>query len=234
VFKTLIEIVRKGNNFFTTYVQGKDDKGKKRSFGEFIEKKTREDLQFANSLRPYFTPESFIQVVNDFGLNFVTMGNCKPEELVVSYRIETPYSGAIDRFKTEDFKVLNNINNTTTGFFLNYNGHLEFTLSEMIRTNKVYIKPFIGDTYNFSPTNGNTYCQVYVSSDGKNWDYVTVLPSTYGSSTNDYVTEVNFNSLYSFQYIKFSSTGSALFSLSYLTFVKAQKPVDNKNKASKK
>jgi len=193
----------------------------------------KDDNQFSNSIRTFFIGETFIQVVHDFGLNFTSLGNCKPEELIIAYRLETPYqSGGVDKYKTEDVKLLSNPNNSTAAFFLNYNGHLELDLSEVIRTNKMYIKPFIGDQGQWSPTNGNTYCQIYLSSDRKNWDYITVIPSSYGNSSNDYIQEISFNSFYSFQHIKFSSTSSSIFSLAYLSFTKLPtvKKADNKKK----
>jgi len=225
IFKAFILIIRWGNADAQ-----KKDQPKKKTYGEIIDKKIREDAAFVNEMKRIFAVNSFLEIVKDFNLNFVNLGSMKADELIVSYKIEQPYDGAVERFTTKDVKVLANPNNATTGFFLSYNGHLEFKLAELIRTNKVYIRPFVGDTYNFSPTNGNTYSQVYVSLDGQNWDYMNFVPSSYGTNYNNYITEVSFTDIVSFQYIKFSSTASGLFSLSYLSFTKQQQPQQQKKK----
>jgi len=226
IFKQFITIVSKGNLHFLNTLDENKEKPKKKFFTEILEKKYREDQSFANAIRPLFVDEFFVEVVKDFGLNFISLGSCPKEDLIVSVKMETPYSsGNTDKYRTENVKTLNNPNNVTTGYFLNYNGNLEIQLAETIRTNKMWIKPFSGDTSNWSPTNGYTYTQVYLSADGKSFDYVVTLPSTYGSSTNNYITQIDFGGLYSFKYVKFSATSSGMFSLSYLTFVKEPTPI---------
>jgi hypothetical protein len=116
-------------------------------------------------------------------------------------------------------KNLGNRNNPR-GLFINYNGKIDITLNETIRTNRVIIKPFSSDTYNWSPTNGATYTSIYGSLDGKSWDMLAAIPSTYGTSTNNYEMEVTFTSMSSFRYIRFQGSASAYFSLSHLSFRK--------------
>ena len=83
-----------------------------------------------------------------------------------------------------------------------------------IRTNKIFIKPFLASPSAFSATNGASYAQVHCSYDGDNWEFLCKIPSGFGS--NQYPTELMFNECFTFKYLRFSTDNNSYFSISYL------------------
>ena len=159
-------------------------------------------------------------MAKDFGLNYIYTGKGSNEDLFESFNVTKPYTkDLINKYVLTEVKNLG-IKSNKNAVFINYDGRIDITLKEIIRTQKIFIKPFISDSKVFSPDNGASYVTVLGSVDGEKYQLLTTIPCTYGTSTNNYLTELTFPNISTFKYLRFQTTPSYLFSLSYIQFKK--------------
>jgi hypothetical protein len=208
-FKALIEIIRIGNEAFLT-------ESKKRNYKDLLDKSLRDNTNLVSFIKTCFDENIFLHVCGDFGLNYSYLGKGSDEDLLESFTIENRYTTMMQHELT-DIKTLAYKKNSQ-GLFLNYNAEFTITLTETVRTGKIVIKPFTNDSSLFAPTNGNSNALIFSSLDGRTFDYLVNVPANYGSYQNNYFTEIYLQELTSFKYLKFKTTSSSLFSLSYLGF----------------
>jgi hypothetical protein len=214
-FKLIIEIIRKGHQAFEEKLSNKKSK-----FSTILDKALKEDKNFIATLKNSFDPQSFFEIVNDFNLNYTYLGTKSNEELIEKFTVENPYTQTtVSKYVETEPKNLGNPN-SKKGLFLNYNGKIDITLSETLRTNRIYLKPFSADAGAFSPLSGASSTQILGSVDGERYDLLGLIPSDWGSTINRYLlTEVIFSEPMTYKYLRFSNT-SAYFSLSYVGFTK--------------
>lgn len=215
-FKVLIEIIRKGHQAY-----GENLKNKKKSFSSVLDKSLKEDMNFITTIKNCLYHESFIEIVNDFKLNYTYLGTKRGEDLIENFKVENPYcetSTTTNKYVETVPKNLGNPNNKM-GLFLNYNGKIDLTLSETLRTKNIFLKPFWADSSAFTPNNGNSTTQILGSLDGEKYDLLAMIPSEWGNGINNYLCEVVFSEAASYKYLRFSNS-TTYFSLSYVGFTK--------------
>jgi hypothetical protein len=211
-FKGLCEILRKGHDAFKSDTK----KLSKRESG--INEWLQRDLLFAQELSKLFEEKSFDELATDFQLNHRSGQDIPTEELFTGFDIGTIYTANCDDFKANNIQEVVKPNpSAPKALFLGYNSHLTINLSRTVRTNKLYLRPFIDKISYYAPTQGSTFVSIFTSVDGEKWVFQTVIPSSWGNSQNNYFCTINFDTLISFNRIKFQ-TGSTYFSLSYFGF----------------
>lgn len=215
-FKALLHIILLGNGQFSL-----DEELKYKNKKFQIPKNVQGNLVFAKSLTQYFDNESYLLILTDFGISINHIPNIKPEELIIDCQVENNVKTINEQYVATEPSDISTLGgpNSQKSYFLNFNGKLNITLSQTIRTDRLIIKPFHADNNVFAVTSGNTYTSVFASLDGAKWKLLCNIPANYGAGTNNYLCELFFT-ITSFKYLRFQAASNYLFSLSYLGFTK--------------
>jgi len=213
-FSAILDIVRKGHNFFC--LDEEDKSSVVRKF-KLRNKNLEKDDIFNKLIREYFTDsEVFAQIVVDFTLNYSSV----PKDLSdlvedITYDKNLSHLDKHMMKTKEEYVKMTDIKNDK-GIFLDYNKEMLIKFKVPVRTRMIGLKPFTADQSAFAPTTGSYYPKLYVSYNGVDWDYIAQMPSNYGSANDDYVTLFNLGGYKSFKYIKVNTDSSSQWSLSYI------------------
>lgn len=219
-FMAILEIVKRGHNF--ECLDAEDKLTFKRNF-KLRTRTLSKDSIFNLMIKEFFSDhESFSKIVIDYNLNYSSVPN-DLSDLVVSVKV-LEGSGSMTHLdkhnilsKQDKWKKLTDVKNKLA-LFLDYNQNGVIELKTTVRINKIGLKPFTESSSEFSPTTGSYYPKLLVSNNEKHWDEIGVMPSDYGSFSNDYISSFNFGSYKSVKYIKITTNSSSQFSLSYIKF----------------
>lgn len=216
-FNAILDIIKKGHNF---YCLDEDDKNELSRKFNFSDKSLTKNPSFNKILRMFFPDnETFSKLIVDFDLNFKSIPD-DLSNLVKTITNTTDYSNmsqvsAFAMTKDEEFQLIFNKNNKKA-LFLDYTKEAIIELKDKIRVKVIGLKPFTEDSNAFYPTTGSYYPSLFISEDGKDWDLVGVMPSTYGSPNDDYISKFNLSKFKTIKYFKFVTNSSSQFSLSYI------------------
>ena len=220
-FKLFMVIIKKGNSEFNRMMydpNAREDLNIMNSFAKEFDRSTREDQNFLEFIREIFEPKSFFDVVNHFNIGLEILPKKDGSDLFIKHEISVPYKQVtLSKFASESLLTLSD-KTSLNAFFLGYNGKIDIELAELIRVRKIYAKPFCSDSKLWNPVTGSTHTQIYVSIDGNNWELAGNAPSKYGTSTNNFISVIMLNNLFTFKFIRFATGNQSLFSLKYLAF----------------
>jgi len=213
-FLAILDIVKKGHNFFSLDEEDKADMVRK---FKLRSKHLERDEIFNNLIKLHFPdPNVFSAVVVDFNLNFKSV----PKDLIglvigVSNDSVMTHLDKHTMKTQEDFDLFTDSKNKKA-IFLDYNKQAIVELKNPVRIKQIGLKPFTADTNAFYPTTGAYYPKFHISMNNVDWEYIGIMPSTWGSSNDDYLTTFNLGGFKSFKYIKFNTDSSSQFSVSYI------------------
>jgi len=237
-FKGFLEIIRRGNSI-QNYSES-ERSFKRSAFYSVLDNSLKSNANFDAFIRTCFTPEVYLEIAKDFGLNFSYFSNYSNDNLNLfnSYSIKNECtSKEIIDYTLKDVSRLNNKENLRA-FFIEPKGEFRLELKENVRSDRIYVKPFTASNTNSklnSASNSKIWNEtgpsslVYVSSDGENWEVVGKFPESYGKSNklSNFVVMIKFDTFFTFNHIKIEAsadssgsggkTGQGL-SISYLGF----------------
>ncbi len=216
IFNAILDIIKKGHNFYCLDEEDKNEIVKKFNFSD---KSISKNPSFNQILKKYFPDkETFSKLIVDFDLNYKSI----PDDLsnIVQAITNTTNSSNMSHVinylmkNDEESQLLFNKNNKKA-LFLDYTKEAIVELKEKIRIKTIGLKPFTDDNNAFSPTTGSYYASLYISEDGKDWDLIGVMPSTYGSPNDDYISKFTLSKYKTIKFFKFRD----IVSLNLLRFL---------------
>jgi hypothetical protein len=221
-FKAVIEILRTGFNYYS---------GGETNMSENLPRKLElknpelhKDKGFVNVLKESFTPESFDLLTERYNLQYLYLGS-NPNDLIESFKVEAEYKDErLVKYKLTETDSASELARrdhvgTPRALFIGTKGKIVIALKEKLRTNRIFIKPFCGDSAKWQPSNGKGTTVITFSNDGESWGNPKAVPTTYGTNSKD-PSCISLDKMISFKYVCFSSDGSNTFSLSYFGFEK--------------
>lgn len=215
-FNAILDIVKKGHNF--EILNDEDKQAVVKNF-KLKNDKLSKDRVFNKYLQMFFSDnESISKIAIDYNLDYA----CVPSDLSnmiknIEYNKE-PLS-TTEKYNLVAKKEFNSLTNpkNNLAIFMDYNSTCVIELNTSVRIKNIGLKPFTNDSNVFSPATGAYYPKLYHSNDNKDWKYVGVMPSTYGTEiTEDSCSTFNLGGFTSIKFIKIVTDGSSQFSLSYL------------------
>lgn len=216
-FYEILNIIHKGNNYFMLSSEEKESIS--REFSLYV-KSNEKDSLFLNVLSEFFKNEYIGSIISDFNLNmkYVIFNKDDFIKSVSLNNSETSFTSLKSYQFDSNGKDYNQIFNEKNkkAFFVDYNKELIIEFQDFIRIDSLSLRPFLENNGLFYPTSGSYYASLHISKNGITYDFIAKMPSSYGSSTDEYITKLNFGAYKTIRFLKFTTDSSSQFSLNYI------------------
>lgn len=189
VFKMILDLIRKSD----------DKKRRVSSFYdnvdriEYIINPDKVNYQvFREEMAYYFKGDVFDKIFEDFKITYYTDktrsvskvmrgNNLNPTLFIQSFDISAEFPNELlQPYKTKKIDDIRAADSFFKAIFTDYDSNVIFNFSEPVKVRSIELKPFWADLDVWFPGDGANSI-VYYSLDKTNWEFLTMVPDSYGS-----------------------------------------------------